>query len=216
MRTVTRRRKIVLTACLAGLPLALAGAGFFYIKFLYRPAATCMRGDCENGAGELHYAGPGAAVLSGTFQNGELEGRGLYSDRKGHRYAGDWRAGKKHGFGRYTYPGGAVYEGQFADDEKHGYGVYRWPDGLEYRGNWRDGEPHGAGTVRLADGVELKGVYDQGVIRTGTGIFVYDDGTRYVGEWRDGKREGLGVLLDEHGGIVYQGRWTNDQQAAEE
>lgn len=174
------------------------------------PQYECLHGDCENGTGTKLYSD--GTRYTGQSRDGRNHGVGLFENPDGHRYEGEWADGKKGGSGRYTYPGGTQYEGEFRENVKHGYGAFTWGDGTRYTGDWQDGEPHGKGKVALSDGTVLEGVYRTGIVESGAGIFIYDDGSRYIGQWEDGQREGVGVLLDDHGGLIWAGRWAGDER----
>ncbi len=195
---------------LAAVLIVLFAAFFVYYRFIYEMPSECIQGDCENGTGILVYEN--GTRYSGQFQDGESHGFGTFVNPRGDRYEGAWVQGEKHGYGVYVYPGGGKYSGEFHHNVKHGFGSYTWSDGTKYTGRWNEGEPHGDGAVELTDGTRLEGTYENGIVVEGAGIYIYDDGKRYIGQWKDGKRNGVGVMLDDHGGLIWAGRWENDER----
>lgn len=49
----------------------------------------------------------------GEWQEGKMQGRGIYQYSDGSSYDGMWVAGKMHGKGTFTYPNGNRYDGEF-------------------------------------------------------------------------------------------------------
>ena len=66
------------------------------------------------------------------------------------KYVGELAPGTymAHGQGVYTEKDGSRYEGEFKQGKRHGYGVYtNVHDGSTYRGYWEDGMRHGYGEL---------------------------------------------------------------------
>ncbi len=61
--------------------------------------AQCLDGDCQNGSGKFKFKN---GNYVGSFLNGEINGKGLFSTRRGYCYDGAWVNGVKSGFGEET------------------------------------------------------------------------------------------------------------------
>ena len=48
-----------------------------------------------------------------------------------------------HGNGVWNDRNGSSYEGEWVDNLKEGLGVFRWPDGSRYEGNYKGGKRYG-------------------------------------------------------------------------
>lgn len=64
----------------------------------------------------------------------KFEGKGVYKDRNGVTYSGDFLAGKRHGFGSLETPQ-VKFEGYFEDEQQHGSGKMEF-GGYSFEGEW--------------------------------------------------------------------------------
>ena len=58
----------------------------------------------------------------GEFENGCMQGDGLWRNKDGDKYIGQWASNKAHGFGLYTTDT-SHYQGYFSKFVKHGEGL---------------------------------------------------------------------------------------------
>lgn len=96
------------------------------------------------------------AKWSGGCQDGYVEGYGTlhwYKDDKlTGTYVGSFSEGYMHGKGVYTKANGNKYDGEYKYTNRHGKGIYTWANGSKYDGEWKDGERHGLGKLTLVKG----------------------------------------------------------------
>jgi hypothetical protein len=103
------------------------------------------------------------ATYTGTLRNGRMEGQGIYIDRTGLHYEGQWRDGVMWGLGRLKLPIGDEYVGYFRAGKADGIGRYVDVTGEIYDGPFVAGRRQGRATTTLPNG------------------------RRYASLWRDGK-----------------------------
>ncbi len=181
-------------------------------------------------SGKGSYTNPDGRTLTGTFNNGLLQGFG-HEQHKTESYAGQWLDGKRHGRGELSR-GSFKYVGDFADHLPHGQGkqtwsageyqggfeaglfagqgVFRSTSGTIYQGQWQEGQRNGFGQERRADGSLYSGDWmaDQA---HGFGTLEYDDGGYYEGSWQQGGRHGYGTYTNS-AEVVYEGLWESDRR----
>lgn len=58
----------------------------------------------------------------GRWENGDLNGKGVFEDEKGNKYDGYWKDHRRHGRGYETMRGKGEYKGYFINGFKHGKG----------------------------------------------------------------------------------------------
>ena len=157
----------------------------------------------DAGDGEVGDAGDGevADMYDGKRNaNGKRHGYGVWTNRRGRMYDGEWNNGRRHGKGKMVYDNGSVYEGQFENGLRHGEGRYTvvLKDGTEhdYRGEWRNGKMHGLGFLFLNESL---GIY-------------HPEYRYYEGQWKDGNREGYGKYVYNHNGFpfIYEGQFKEN------
>jgi len=85
-------------------------------------------------------------VARGYFNEGKLDGDGLWWWASGHQYQGEFSDGEFEGKGIFTWPSGARYSGEFLNNERHGLGHHQSSDGARYRGPYWQGDRHGEGS----------------------------------------------------------------------
>ena len=125
---------------------------FFFFALLLSPALTfsqCVEGDCEKGSGEFKFKN-GSYV--GSFLDGELNGQGLFSTKRGYSYDGEWLNGIKSGSGKEIVKRSLIYEGSFDNNMRHGQGFALFEDNkymkdITYTGQWYNGVVCGEGEL---------------------------------------------------------------------
>ena len=71
-------------------------------------------------------------------------GQGTYTWKEtGNRYTGSWVNGEMEGKGTLTYADGTKYVGMFKDGAENGQGCITFPSGFKYEGEFVDGQPIG-------------------------------------------------------------------------
>ena len=123
-------------------------------------------------------------VFEGRFENGLLNGKGIFLNSKKRKYIGDVETMRRSGKGKLT-TNNIIYEGEFYKDQIHGNGKIKFSkDGTEYIGSFKEG------------------------IIDGYGIFKWKNGDKYEGEVKNGKIHGIGKFTYKNGKI-YQGIFDN-------
>mmetsp|Transcript_6181 Transcript_6181/g.9996 ORF Transcript_6181/g.9996 Transcript_6181/m.9996 type:complete len:81 (+) Transcript_6181:498-740(+) len=73
-------------------------------------------------------------VYFGDFKSGKAHGKGVFSDRKGNYFEGDWVNDLQHGTGTESWDyKEIIYEGDFVEGIKTGYGTFQFK-GSNYEG----------------------------------------------------------------------------------
>ena len=124
-------------------------------------------------------------VFEGRYENGILNGKGIFLNEKKCKYVGDFlytrRWGKGdlttdkihyegdfynnqiHGKGRIRFlRDGIEYKGSFKCDQLDGFGTFKWRNGDSYEGQVKCGKMHGFGKYKYANGKEYKGFFNRG------------------------------------------------------
>ena len=89
-------------------------------------------------------------------------------------------------------------------------------DGERWEGDVLNNEPCGWGVLYDSENRRVYEGFRIGEVNVCYGIKYYSDiqKVEYEGEWCDGKRWGRGVQFDRNGKTVFEGEWTNDEQAS--
>ena len=126
-------------------------------------------------------------VFEGRFENGLINGKGIFLDSKKNRYIGDFKNMKRWGKGKWItnkiiYEGefynnkihgkgkikflksGIQYIGTFQNDQIDGYGIFKWINGDKYEGEVKNGKMHGKGKYQYNNGKVLEGNFTNGQI----------------------------------------------------
>ena len=124
-------------------------------------------------------------VFEGRYENGLLNGKGIFLNEKKCKYVGDfintrrWGKGdlttdrvhyegdfyndKIHGNGRIKFlRDGIEYMGTFKNDQIDGYGAFKWKNGDSYEGHVKAGKMNGFGKYKYANGKEYRGFFNRG------------------------------------------------------
>ena len=125
-------------------------------------------------------------VLEGRFENGLLNGKGIYLDSNNYKYLGDFRDMKKWGKGKLITDK-IIYEGDFCNDKFEGKGKIKFlKNGDEYEGSFVNGNIEGVGVFKYLNGDIYEGEFKNGKMH-GNGIYKYRIGKIYRGLFENGK-----------------------------
>ena len=124
-------------------------------------------------------------VFEGRFENGRLNGKGVFINDKNDKYIGEFKNMKRWGKGKLLTEQ-ILYEGEFNNDQIEGvgkiiflksrteytgifkegkiegYGRFKWSNGEKYEGEVKDGKMHGAGKYFYKNGKIFEGYFDNG------------------------------------------------------
>ena len=119
-------------------------------------------------------------IYEGRFENGLLNGKGIFLDKKSNKYIGEFKNMKKWGKGKLIsdkiiYEGdfinnkkegkgrikflesNVIYEGTFINDNIEGYGIFKYTNGNKYEGEVKNWKMNGNGAYKYRNGKILKG-----------------------------------------------------------
>ena len=118
-------------------------------------------------------------IYVGSFSQGKMHGKGIYTGADGRKYDGEFKDDKLHGKGILTWANGNKYDGEFKDSKMHGKGIYTFANGSKYEGEYKDDKRHGLGKLTLVKG-------DNGIANYNNGEW---QGDTYIaqGEFVNGK-----------------------------
>ncbi len=101
-------------------------------------AQKCSSGDCLNGIGTF------------VFENGNS-------------YSGSWKDGNFEGKGTYTWINGDVYIGDWVANIRTGNCLFNYADGTKYLGKMKNGFLDGEGNYILTNGYSMKGIFKENI-----------------------------------------------------
>ena len=159
-----------------------------------------------NGKGilvERAEAGTGLDVVTGGFENGEMNGPIIYKSAENALFVGQFKEGLMDGHVLLVEADGSSFEGTFVNGTAQGAGKTISADGEVFDGQFQDNERHGLGSLTLADGGRYVGEFAQGAI-TGLGRFEDPSGDTYTGAFQNDLPDGPGVFATFEGD-TYQG-----------
>ena len=126
-------------------------------------------------------------VFEGRYENGLLNGKGIFLNSKRCKYVGDFRNTRRWGKGELTTDK-FIYEGDFYNNQLHGNGRIKFlRDGIEYKGSFNYDKIEGFGTFRWSNGDTYLGHVKNGKM-DGYGIYRYSNGTEYKGFFNRGEK----------------------------
>ena len=187
----------------------------------------------ENGVGRSELVN--GDVYEGEYRNGMFDGHGILTTKDGRIYEGEYVKSQLVS-GIYKDKLGNVYEGDFKDWQFHGQGVYKTSEGETYKGAFVDGQfsgrgefedsdgdvstgefaswlLNGKGTRKSKDGAVYEGEFANGFFH-GKGVLIDKDKNKYTGEFQYGYKEGKGKLEyaePKDGATVLRGKWKYDR-----
>ena len=99
-------------------------------------------------------------IFEGRFENGLINGKGIFINSKNCKYIGDFKNMKRWGKGKLATDK-IIYEGEFYDNMIHGKGRIKFlKNSVEYIGNFNKNKIDGRGEIKFKNGdkydVEIK------------------------------------------------------------
>ena len=126
-------------------------------------------------------------VFEGRYENGVLNGKGIFLNEKKCKYVGDFISTRRWGKGELTTDK-IHYEGDFYDNKMNGNGRIRFlRDGIEYMGTFKDDQIDGFGVFKWKNGDMYKGYVKAGKMN-GFGKYKYANGKEYSGYFNRGEK----------------------------
>ena len=187
----------------------------FSLASMELQAKTCEGNDYEQWSNcQGSYTWSDGANYTGGWDNGNLNGYGVYTFEEGNAwsvksYKGFYKNDDMHGYGILTWQDGGYYEGDFVKNDPHGYGVHIYISGNQYEGFYKHGLQNGEGTYNWTDGSSYTGSWKNGD-QDGFGTFRYSNGDIYEGNFKADLRHGAGKMTHADG-LIYEGNWINDE-----
>ena len=173
-------------------------------------------------------------LFKGLWENDRLGNFGIFMEKNGDYYMGDFKDGKFEGQGelevqgKFRYKGnfkndviegkgwmenfenGTKYEGDWKEGEETGTGVLIFPDGTRYKGDFKNGLYNGNGTMIFINGDRFEGEFVEGCIK-GKGKYEWNNGEKYEGDYEDFMKNGYGKFFWNEDKF-YEGMWLNNKQ----
>jgi len=101
-------------------------------------------------------------VYTGTWEEKQLEGEGLWLSESGISYSGNFRQSIPDGKGVLNFPSGSTFVGEYRKGVVHGQGVWEGSDGTSYQGEYANGKAHGHGIRINESGDKQVGQFKEG------------------------------------------------------
>ena len=136
----------------------------------------------------------------------EKDGKGLYKNKNGNIYYGDFIKGIKTGICELLSDYGDSYSGYITDGKKNGEGILKWSDGSSYEGTFTDNMKNGRGRYIFSDGSQYEGDYVNDV-KHGRGKYIWSNGDYYEGDFHHNTLHGWGTYYWTSG-RSYEGWWN--------
>ena len=119
-------------------------------------------------------------TFEGRFENGLINGKGIFMNAKNCKYIGDFKNMKRWGKGKLATDK-IIYEGEFYDNMIHGKGRIKFlKNSVEYIGNFNKNKIDGRGMIKFKNGdkydVEIK---NGEIIKIENDIFENSNGGNY-------------------------------------
>ena len=119
-------------------------------------------------------------TFEGRFENGLINGKGIFMNAKNCKYIGDFKNMKRWGKGKLATDK-IIYEGEFYDNMIHGKGRIKFlKNSVEYIGNFNKNKIDGRGVIKFKNGdkydVEIK---NGEIIKIENDIFENSNGGNY-------------------------------------
>ena len=126
-------------------------------------------------------------VYEGRYENGVLNGKGIFLNDKKDKYIGDFFNTKKWGKGELITDK-IHYEGDFYNDKMHGNGKIKFlREGKIYQGNFKNGNIEGVGTIFWRNGDIYQGEVKFGKMH-GKGFYKFKNGKTVKAVFSMGKK----------------------------
>jgi hypothetical protein len=126
-------------------------------------------------------------VFEGRYENGLLNGKGIFLNEKKCKYVGDFISTRRWGRGELTTEK-FHYEGDFSDNKMHGNGRIKFlRDGIEYKGTFKNDQIEGYGVFKWRNGARYEGPVKAGKMN-GMGRYIYANGKEYRGYFNRGEK----------------------------
>ena len=126
-------------------------------------------------------------VFEGRYENGVINGKGIFLNEKKSKYVGDFKNTRRWGKGDLTTEK-IHYEGDFVNNQMHGKGrILFLRDGIEYQGTFKNDQIDGYGIFKWRNGDVYEGQVKFGKMH-GKGKYNFKDGRKYIGTFNMGKK----------------------------
>lgn len=123
----------------------------------------CLSGNCKNGKGV--FIDKYGNEYDGNFSNEIMNGTGKMQYTNGGKYDGIWSMGKPNGFGKAIMNNGDSYQGNYIDGFFDGEGTYTKASGETYTSFFKKGKFDGT-VKKLYNGELTTALYKDGVVIT--------------------------------------------------
>ena len=105
-------------------------------------------------------------VFEGRYENGYLNGKGIFLNSKQSKYIGGFKNMRRWGKGKLA-TNKIIYEGDFYNNQIHGKGRIKFlENGIEFLGTFKSNQIHGHGIFKLKNGEEYEAEIINGKIYT--------------------------------------------------
>ena len=116
----------------------------------------------RKGKGEIFFK-KNKEIYEGEFDEGKINGIGIYTFKNGDIYQGQFKNGKMNGKGVFKWKSGEEYYGEYVNGIKEGNGIYKYLNGKIYDGQFRKGRPSGNGKVFFdKENIKYKVIFQNG------------------------------------------------------
>ncbi len=166
-----------------------------------------------NAAGQRHGIGKCTTpyyVLIGMWKNDKFSGWGRESRSNGDVFEGRYENGLLNGKGIFLNEKKCKYVGDFINTKRWGKGELT-TDKIIYKGDFYNNYIQGTGRIKfLRDGIEYQGTFNYDQI-DGKGIFKWKNGDMYNGQVKNGKMHGYGEYKYKNGKTIKQYFYSGEE-----
>ena len=150
------------------------------------------------------------ATYYGETIGDEVTGLGIIENDNGLRYEGQMLDSDRSGIGIFYDKDGVIFMGEYKKNKRNGFGIEENPKVGKYEGSWLDDSLTGTGILSFKDGRIYIGQMDKANF-SGSGKLLFPDGSYYIGEFKDGSRvKGKTFYADENG--IFDSTWENNDK----
>ena len=133
-------------------------------------------------------------VFEGRFEDGLINGKGIFLDENKNKYIGDFINMKRWGNGKWITKK-ILYEGEFYNNEMNGNGKIKFfKSGIEYIGTFKNNQIDGYGIFKWINGDKYEGEVKNGKMH-GKGKYKFNNGKIYEGEFFDGQINDKNIIV---------------------